>query len=94
MPRGTPRIFRFHCPFCQAENTATCRKCGQMYKFDPINAPGEKRVKQRIWFGERQWQRIMTRAKITPGVGSTAEFVRLACEELLAMPPQRLISSE
>ena len=94
MPRGTPRIFRFHCPFCQAENTARCRKCGEVYKFDPVNAPGQKRIQQRVWFPERTWQRIKARAIVTPGIGSAAEFVRLACEEVLAMPPQRLISSE
>jgi hypothetical protein len=64
------------------------------YKFDPENAPGKKRIQQRIWFGERQWQRIKGRAIVTPGIGSAAEFVRLACEEVLAIPPHRLISSE
>jgi hypothetical protein len=94
VPRGTPRIFKYHCPFCQAENTARCRKCGEVYKFDPVNAPGEKRIQQRIWFGEKQWLRIMNRAKVTPGIGSAAEFVRLACEEVLAIPPHRLIISD
>jgi len=94
MPRGTPRIFRFTCPYCQALSTANCRKCGALYRFDPVNAPGEKRIQQRIWFGGRQWQRIKARAIVTPGIGSASEFVRLACEEVLAMLPQRLISSE
>ena len=94
MPRGTVKIFRFHCPACQALNTANCRKCGALYKFDPQNAPGEKRIQQRIRFGEGQWHRIMGRARITPGIGSAAEFVRLACEEVLAIPPHRLIISD
>ena len=34
------------------------------------------------------------RAIVTPGIGSAAEFVRLACEEVLAMPSHRLISSD
>jgi uracil-DNA glycosylase len=94
MPRGTPRIFRFACPQCQALNTATCRKCGAVYRFDPVNAPGEKRVQQRLWFSERQWALIKARAAVTPGIGSGSEFVRLACESILAMPPHWLISSE
>jgi uracil-DNA glycosylase len=94
MPRGTPRIFRFYCPFCQAENTARCRKCGQVYKFDPVNAPGQKRIQQRIWFGERQWALIKARANVTPGIGSASEFVRLATETILGIPPHWLISSD
>ena len=94
MPRGTPRIFRFDCLKCGTSNTAKCRKCGEIYKFDPVNAPGEKRVQQRIWFGEKQWQRIKNRAFVTPGIGSASEFVRLACEEVLAIPPHNLIISD
>jgi uracil-DNA glycosylase len=94
MPRGTPKIFRFRCPSCQALNTANCRKCGAVYKFDPMNAPGEKRIQQRVWFGERQWQRIKARAIVTPGIGSASEFVRLACETILEIPPHWLISSD
>ena len=94
MPRGTPRIFRFNCLNCGASNTATCRKCHQIYKFDPVNAPGEKRIQQRIWFGERQWALIKARANVTPGIGSASEFVRLATETILGIPPHWLISSD
>lgn len=94
MPRGTPRIFRYACPKCDAVNTARCARCGEVYTFDPVNAPGEKRVQQRIWFGEKQWQRIKNRAYVTPGVGSASELVRMACEEVLAIPPHRLIISD
>jgi hypothetical protein len=87
MPRGTPRIFRFTCLHCGALNTATCRKCGALYKFDTVNAPEEKRVQQRISFPERQWLRIKERAYVTPGIESASEFVRLACCEVLALPP-------
>jgi len=94
MPRGTPRVFRYRCPYCQALNTATCRKCGALYKFAPVNAPSERRIQQRIWFGERQWERIKGRAVVTPGIGSASEFVRLACDEVLAMSPHRLVSTD
>ena len=94
MARGAPRIFRFRCFHCQALNTANCRKCGALYKFDPMNAPGEKRIQQRIWFGERQWDQIKARAKVTPGVNNASEFVRLACETILGIPPHWLISSD
>lgn len=93
MAKRPSRIFRFHCPRCGVLNTATCKRCKTLYRFDPVIAPGEKRVKRHLWFGERQWQRIVPRATVTPGVGSPAEFVRLACDEILAMPPHRLISS-
>jgi hypothetical protein len=80
-------------PYRQAHNTATCGKCGARYEFDAFKAPDEKRVPQRICFPERLWGRIVARAKITPGVGSAAQLVRLACSEVLATPPQNLIIS-
>ena len=88
MPRGTPKIFRFHCPFCGTENTSKCQNCGKVYKFDPVNAPGEKRLQQRISFPERQWLRIKERAYVTPSIESASEFVRLACCEVLALAPR------
>lgn len=94
MPSGTARIFRYRCPLCNYLNVSKCAKCGVIYKLGPENAPGEKRIQQRIWFGERQWDRIKGRAKVTPGIGSASEFVRLACEEVLAIPSHRLISSD
>jgi uracil-DNA glycosylase len=59
-----------------------------------MNAPGEKKIQQRIWFGERQWDRIKARAIVTPGINSASEFVRLACETILDIPPHWLISSD
>ena len=88
-----PRIFRYHCPKCGREQSVNCRYCQATYIFDPLMAPGEKRVKRHIWFGERQWLRAVTRAKVTPGVNGPAELVRMALDEILAMPPVRLISS-
>ena len=74
---------------------ATCGKCGARYEFDAFKAPDEKRVQQRICFPVGLWGRIVARAKITPGIGSAAQLVRLACAEVLAIPPQNLlISSE
>jgi hypothetical protein len=87
MPRGAPRIFRYHCPFCGKENTSRCQECGEVYKFDPVNLPGERRIQQRIAFPERMWLRIKERAYLTPGIGSASEFVRLACYEVLELPP-------
>jgi len=92
MPSGTARIFMYRCPSCNHLNYSKCLRCGMIYKFDPQNAPGEKRIQQRIWFGERQSDRIKGRAKVTPGIGCAAEFVGLACEEVLAIPSHRLIS--
>jgi hypothetical protein len=92
MARQT-RIFKFNCPKCGVENTATCKHCGTLYRFDPVKQPGEKMVKRHILFGERQWQRAVARAKVTPGVNGPSELVRLALAEILAMPPIRLISS-
>ena len=34
------------------------------------------------------------RAKVTPGVNNASEFVRLACETILGIPPHWLISSD
>jgi hypothetical protein len=93
MPRGTTKIFKFSCPHCHALNTANCRNCGARYEFDPVNPPGEKRIPQRIRFGEFLWERIKARAIVTPGIGSASEFVRLACYEVLVIPPQRLIAN-
>jgi hypothetical protein len=80
-------------PYRQAHNTASCPKCGASYEFDPMDPPGEKRVQRRICFPERLWAGIVARAKIIPGIGSAAKFVRLACAEVLAIPPQTLIIS-
>jgi hypothetical protein len=88
-----PRIFRYFCPKCGVQNTATCRHCKTIYHFDTVKAPDEKWVIQRVRFPERMWQRIVVRAKVTPGVNGPAELIRLACAEVLAMPPVRLISS-
>jgi hypothetical protein len=82
-------------PYWQARSTATCHKCGAQYEYDAVKAPDEKRVPQRICFPEKLWGRIVGRAKITPGVKSASQLVRLACADALAMPPQNLlISSE
>lgn len=51
--------------------------------------PGEKRVLRHLKFGDDQWKRIMARAKVQ-GI-SASELVRMACEERLLMPPERLI---
>ena len=93
MPRGTSKVFKFSCPRCGGLNTANCHNCGARYEFDPVNPPGEKRIQQRIWFGSRQWERIKARAIVTPGLGCASEFVRLACCEVLAIPPQSFIAS-
>jgi hypothetical protein len=93
MPRGTSKVFKFSCPHCGALNTANCHNCGTRYEFDPVNPPGEKRIQQRIGFGERQWERIKARAIVTPGTGSASEFVRLACCEALALSPRSLIAN-
>jgi predicted RNA-binding Zn-ribbon protein involved in translation (DUF1610 family) len=87
-----PRIFRYFCPKCGVENTATCKHCKTTYRFDPVKQPGEKLVLRHILFGERQWQRMVARAKVTPGINGPSEFVRMACDEVLSMPPHRLFS--
>ena len=88
-----PRIFKYFCPQCGVENTATCKHCGATDVFDLVKQPAEKWIITRVRFGERQWQRIVARAKVTPCVNGPAEFIRLAGDEVLAMPPIRLISS-
>ena len=88
-----PRIFRYFCPKCGVQNTATCKHCGTLYRFDTVIAPGEKRVKRHLWFGQRQWERAVARAKVTPGVNGPAELIRLALDEILSMPPHKLISA-
>lgn len=93
MPRGTAKNFRSHCPACGAVTTAKCRLCGAVYDLDPVNALGEKRISKPIYFDERQWERLAARAKVTPGINGPAEFVRMACDEILSMPPHGLISS-
>jgi hypothetical protein len=93
MPRGTAKNFRPHCPACGAVTTAKCRLCGAVYGLDPINELGEKGICKPIHFDERQWEDLVARAKVTPGVNGPAELVRLVCEEVLAMPPHGLISS-
>jgi hypothetical protein len=80
-------------PYWQARRTTTCPKCRTCYEFDTFKAPDEKKVQQRICFPERLWGRIVARSKIIPGVGSAAKFIRLACAEVLAIPPQNLIIS-
>jgi hypothetical protein len=90
VPRGTALIFRFNCPTCGAENTATCRKCRAVYRFDPTRGPGEKLLTRHLKFSSGQWARIVGRAKILNI--SPAEYVRLSCADTLAMPPERLIS--
>lgn len=88
-----PRTFKYLCPNCGVENTAVCRRCKSVYRFDPVKQPDEKWVIQRARFGERQWLRIFARAKLTPSVNGPAEQMRMMCDECLAMPPVRLISS-
>lgn len=90
MSRGTARIFRFYCPTCGAENTSKCRKCGAVYKFDPVRRPGERLVLRHLTFGEYQWKRVTARATILNI--TAAEYVRLSLADTLAMPPERLIS--
>ncbi len=88
-----PRTFKYSCPKCGREQTVNCRHCGATYIFDPTRQPGEKWVNKKLRFGERQWERIVARAKVTPSVNGPAELIRLMCDECLAMPPVRLISS-
>ena len=45
-----------------------------------------------VQFGDREWKRLVARAKVTPGVRSPSEFVRLALDRALSRPPQRLIA--
>ena len=86
----TTRQFRYNCPVCETVNTATCRKCGTVYKFDPTLGPGEKLVKRHLSFGDKQWGLMAARAKML-GV-SVNELIRLFCSDMMAQPPSRLIS--
>ena len=88
-----PRTFRYHCPKCAREQTVNCKYCGATYVFDSAKLPDEKWVNMRVRVGEQMYQRIVARAKVTPGVNGPQELVRLACAEVLAMPPVMLISS-
>ena len=92
MASGTERIFRYRCPSCNHLNYSKCARCGMIYKLGPQNAPGEKRVQQRIKFGERQWERVKARARMS-GMAPT-ELVRLAVEDMLFMTPHRMLSSD
>jgi len=88
-----PRIFKYFCPKCSREQTVNCKFCKATYIFDTAKRPDEKWVSLRVRVGEQMYQRIVARAKVTPGVNGPAEFIRLACAEVLALPPIRLISS-
>ena len=88
-----PRVFKYFCPKCGRQNTAICKGCGALYIFDTVKQPYEKWIITRVRFGERQYQRILARARVTPGVNGPAELIRLMCDECLAMPPVRLISA-
>ena len=90
MPRTTRQTFRYNCPACGAVNTATCKRCGVVYKFDPTLGPGEKLVNRHLTFGDKQWERMAARAKML-GI-SVNEFVRMSCYDTLSMPASRLIS--
>ena len=88
-----PRTFYYDCPHCGHRQNVNCTFCGKTYIFDPTKRPNEKWVIKKIRFGELQWQRLVARAKVTPAVEGPAELIRLMCDECLAMPPVRLISS-
>jgi phage terminase large subunit GpA-like protein len=88
-----PRTFYYHCPHCGRRQNVNCKFCGKTYIFDPTKRPDEKWVIKKVRFGELQWQRLVARAKVTPAVEGPAELIRLMCDECLAMPPVRLISS-
>ena len=92
MPSGTAKIFRYRCPSCNHLNTATCAKCGAMYRLGPHNAPGERRVKKHLWFGDRQWEHVVARAE--EARMGPAEFVRLAVDDMLHMSLHRATSSD
>ena len=84
------RRFEFVCK-CGTKNQPVCRKCGSPYVFDPVNLPGEKVVRRNIGFPESLWKRLVARQRITPGVSSVAEMVRLAVYDVLSSPPGRVI---
>ena len=83
------RIFRYTCSACGKQNTATCKHCGAQYRFDPAFQAGEKRVVRHLKFGDRQWLKIQARAKLH-GI-SASDYVRMACDDALSIPPERLI---
>lgn len=90
MSRTTRQTFRYNCPACGTSNTTTCKKCGQLYRFDPILGPGEKLVSRHLAFGNKQWERIQGRARML-GI-SANEWLRLAAADILSLPAGRLIS--
>jgi hypothetical protein len=90
MSRGTRQIFHFNCPNCGSVNTSKCKKCGEVYRFDPTRRPGERLVVRHLTFGEDRWKRVTARAKILNI--TAAELVRLSLADTLASPPERLIS--
>lgn len=92
MPKGIARIFRFRCRSCDHLSKAKCEGCGTVYRFSPANAPGEERIQYRVWFGKRQLQRMAMQAKVS-GMG-LGEYIRMCVEDALAMPVERLLSSE
>jgi hypothetical protein len=90
MSRTLSQIFRWNCPKCGAENTCTCKKCHNLYRFDLTRRPDERLVNRHLTFGENQWRHITARAKI---LGITISgLMRLGMVEILILPPQRLIS--
>ena len=67
---------------------APCKKCGELYRNDPVVAPHEKPARRNILFGENLWRHTQALAKIcrvTP-----AEFVRLAVADKVALAPWTL----
>lgn len=88
-----PRTFKYICPSCGREQTVQCKFCKATYVFDPARTPGEKLVRVRLTIGESLFQRIMARAKVTPGINGYQEYIRLAICDALAIPAGRLISS-
>lgn len=88
-----PRIFKYTCPSCGREQNVKCKFCKALYVFDPVRQPGEKQVRVRLTLRESLLQRVITRAKVTPGIVGHQEYIRLAICEALAMPAGRLISS-
>ena len=88
-----PRTFYYDCPHCGRRQNVNCKFCKATYIFDPTKKPDEKWVKREIRFGQLQWERLVVRAKVTPGVEGPAELIRIMVDECLAMPPVRLISS-
>ena len=88
-----PRTFKYCCPNCGKQQTVQCKHCHATYIFDLVRQPGEKQVRLRLTIGEQLLERVVIRAKVTPGVNGPQEYIRLAICEALAMPAGRLISS-